>query len=197
MNLILIGPPGAGKGTQGKILEEKYGLKQLSTGDMLRAEVAAGSELGKKAKAIMDRGDLVSDDIIVDMIDARLEKPDCVRGVIFDGFPRTVDQAQALDVMLGKKGKPLTAVILFEVDEDQLVGRLNTRIAQTKAAGQDVRADDNEETLRKRLQVFRDQTAPIIPYYKGRNMLQSVDGMASIDVVEAELAKILQSARAA
>lgn len=197
MNLILIGPPGAGKGTQGKILEEKYGLKQLSTGDMLRAEVAAGSDLGKKAKAIMDRGDLVSDDIIVDMIDARLEKPDCVRGVIFDGFPRTVDQAQALDVMLGKKGKPLTAVILFEVDEDQLVGRLNTRIAQTKAAGQDVRADDNEETLRKRLGVYRNQTAPLIPYYEAAGLLKPVDGMAAIDAVTAQIDVFLKAAKVA
>lgn len=197
MNLILIGPPGAGKGTQGKILEEKYGLKQLSTGDMLRAEVAAGSDLGKKAKAIMDRGDLVSDDIIVDMIDARLEKPDCVRGVIFDGFPRTVDQAQALDVMLGKKGKPLTAVILFEVDEDQLVGRLNTRIAQTKAAGQDVRADDNEETLRKRLGVYRNQTAPLIPYYEAAGLLKPVDGMAAIDAVTAQINAFLKAAKVA
>ncbi len=197
MNLILIGPPGAGKGTQAKILEDKYGLKQLSTGDMLRAEVASGSDLGKKAKDIMDRGDLVPDDLIVDMIASRMEADDCKNGVIFDGFPRTVDQAQALDSMLSEKGNPLAAVILFEVDEEELVGRLNTRVEQAKAAGQEVRADDNEETLRNRLQVYRNQTAPIIPYYEAEDMLSRVDGMASIDEVSASVASILDKAKAA
>ncbi len=197
INLILLGPPGAGKGTQAKRLEEKYGLKQLSTGDMLRAEMAAASPLGLKVKAIVDSGSLVTDEIMIEMIAKRIEQSDCKNGVIFDGFPRTVAQAEALDVMLDERGRPLSAVIELKVDEESLVKRLNNRIAETKARGEAVRGDDNEETLRKRLQVFRDQTAPIIPYYKGRNMLQSVDGMASIDVVEAELAKILQSARAA
>lgn len=197
INLILLGPPGAGKGTQAKRLEDKYGLKQLSTGDMLRAEIAAGSELGLKAKSIMDAGSLVSDDIVIAMIAGRIEQPDCKNGVIFDGFPRTVAQAEALDTMLGEKGRPLSAVIELKVDEEVLVSRLTTRIAETKARGEPVRADDNEETLRKRLEVFRAQTAPIIPYYKAQGMLQSVDGMAAIDAVEAELAKILQSARAA
>lgn len=197
MNLILIGPPGAGKGTQAKILEEKYGLKQLSTGDMLRAEVASGSDLGKKAKDIMDRGDLVPDDLIVDMIASRMEADDCKNGVIFDGFPRTVDQAQALDSMLSEKGNPLAAVILFEVDEEELVGRLNTRVEQAKAAGQEVRADDNEETLRNRLQVYRNQTAPIIPYYEAEDMLSRVDGMASIEDVSSAVASILDKAKAA
>jgi len=197
INLILLGPPGAGKGTQAKRLEEKYGLKQLSTGDMLRAEMAAASPLGLKVKAIVDSGSLVTDEIMIEMIASRIEQSDCKNGVIFDGFPRTVAQAEALDVMLDERGRPLSAVIELKVDEESLVKRLNNRIAETKARGEAVRGDDNEETLRKRLQVFRDQTAPIIPYYKGRNMLQSVDGMASIDVVEAELAKILQSARAA
>lgn len=197
INLILLGPPGAGKGTQAKRLEEKYGLKQLSTGDMLRAEMAAGSPLGLKVKAIVDSGALVTDEIMIEMIASRVEQPDCKNGVIFDGFPRTVAQAEALDTMLSERGRPLSAVIELKVDEESLVKRLNNRIAETIARGEAVRGDDNEETLRKRLQVFRDQTAPIIPYYKGRNMLQSIDGMASIDVVEAELAKILQRAKAA
>lgn len=197
MNIILIGPPGAGKGTQAKILEQKYGLKQLSTGDMLRAEVAAGSELGKKAKEIMDRGDLVSDEIIVDMIASRMGQADCAKGVIFDGFPRTVDQAQALDAMLDNKGKPLTAVIQLTVDEEELVNRLNTRVAQAKDAGQDVRADDNEKTLRNRLAVFHGQTAPILPYYEAVGLLQSVDGMQSIEDVSAEIDEMLKKAQAA
>ena len=197
INLILLGPPGAGKGTQAKRLEEKYGLKQLSTGDMLRAEMAAGSPLGLKVKAIVDSGSLVTDGIMIEMIASRIEQADCKNGVIFDGFPRTVAQAEALDTMLNERARPLSAVIELKVDEESLVKRLNNRIKETMARGEAVRGDDNEETLRKRLQVFRDQTAPIIPYYKGRNMLQSIDGMASIEAVEAELAKILQSARAA
>ena len=197
MNIILIGPPGAGKGTQAAFIQDKYGLKQLSTGDMLRAEVSAWSELGKKAKAIMDRGELVSDEIIVDMIAARLEQPDCASGAIFDGFPRTVDQAQALDAMLEDKGKPLSAVIQIIVDEDELVGRLNTRIRQAKEAGQEVRADDNEETLRKRLEVYRNQTAPIIPYYEAVGIMSKVDGMAPIDDVSEQIDGFLKAAQAA
>jgi adenylate kinase len=197
MNLILIGPPGAGKGTQAKILEQKYGLKQLSTGDMLRAEIAAGSDLGMKAKEIIDRGDLVSDEIMVDMIAARLEKPDCNKGVIFDGFPRTVDQAQALDAMLANKGKPLHAVIQITVDEEILVGRLKNRIAETIAAGQEVRGDDNEETLRKRLGVYRAQTAPILPYYEAEGLLRKVDGMRPIEDVTEQIEGFIDEARAA
>lgn len=192
MYLILIGPPGAGKGTQAKILEAEYGLKQLSTGDMLRAEIAAGSDLGKKAKAIMDAGSLISDDIMVDMIARRIEEPDCAKGVIFDGFPRTVDQAQALDAMLGDKGRPIKAVIEFVVDEEALVGRLKTRIQQTIDAGQPVRGDDNEETLRKRLGVYRAQTAPILPYYEAADLLHKVDGMKPIDFVTSEIKGILK-----
>ena len=197
INLILLGPPGAGKGTQAKRLEEKYGLKQLSTGDMLRAEMAAGSPLGMKVKAIVDSGSLVTDEIMIEMIASRIEQPDCKNGVIFDGFPRTVAQAEALDTMLTERGRPLSAIIELKVDEESLVKRLNNRIAETMARGEAVRGDDNEETLRKRLQVFREQTAPIIPYYKGKGMLQSIDGMAAMDVVEAEIAKILQKAKAA
>lgn len=191
MNLILLGPPGAGKGTQAKRLEQVHGLKQLSTGDMLRAEVTAGSELGQKAKAIMDAGQLVSDDIIIAMIASKLDTPECQNGVIFDGFPRTVAQADALDKMLAAKGRPLTAVIELQVNEDVLVDRLNNRISEMTARGETPRSDDNAETLRKRLQVYRDQTAPIIPYYERKQTLRSVDGMADIDDVAAQIDSVL------
>ena len=191
MNLILLGPPGAGKGTQAKLLEDKFGLKQLSTGDMLRAEVAAGTDLGRQAKTIMDSGQLISDDIIIAMIADRIEQDDCRNGVIFDGFPRTVAQAEALDRMLNAKGRPLTAVIELKVDEEVLVSRLHNRIAEMAAKGQAARSDDNEETLRKRLQVFRDQTAPIIPYYQRKKTLREIDGMAEINVVASEIEAVL------
>ena len=197
MNIILLGPPGAGKGTQAKILEEKFGLKQLSTGDMLRAEVASGSALGQKAKDIMDSGNLVPDEIIVDMIAACLDKPECEGGIIFDGFPRTVDQAQALDSMLEDKGKPLAAVIQIVVDETVLIERLNTRIRQMTEAGQEVRSDDNEETLKSRLEVYRNQTTPIIPYYETEGLLYKVDGMAPIEDVAEQIEKFLKSAQTA
>ena len=197
MNIILLGPPGAGKGTQARKLETKYGLKQLSTGDMLRAEVAAGTELGVKAKKIMDEGGLVSDDIIIGMVANRIEQADCKNGVIFDGFPRTVAQAEALDKMLAAKGKSLPVVIALEVDEDELVNRLNTRIAEAKAAGQDVRSDDNEDTLRNRLKVYRKDTAPIIPYYKDRDMHHGIDGMRAIDDVESAIDQVIQKSKAA
>lgn len=192
MYLIVIGPPGAGKGTQAKILEQEYGLKQLSTGDMLRAEIAGGTELGKKAKAVMDAGNLVSDEIVVDMISSRIEQPDCAKGVIFDGFPRTVDQAEALDVMLADKGKKIDAVIEFVVDEEALVDRLRNRIQQTIDAGQPVRSDDNEETLRNRLKVYRGQTAPILPYYESTGLLKKIDGMLPIDHVTQAIKAILK-----
>jgi len=192
MNLILLGPPGAGKGTQAKRLEDKHGLKQLSTGDMLRAEVAAGSELGKKAKAVMDAGQLVSDDIIIAMIAGRMDQPDCRNGVIFDGFPRTVAQAEALDRMLQEKGRAPCIVIELKVDETALINRLNNRIAEMKARGEAPRSDDNAETLRKRLQVYRDQTAPIIPHYEKKRALRSVDGMAEIEDVAAQIEAALK-----
>ena len=191
INIILLGPPGAGKGTQAKKLEEVRKLKQLSTGDMLRAEISGGTDLGKQAKTVMDRGDLVSDDIIIGMIESRMSKIDCAAGVIFDGFPRTTPQAEALDKMLIGKNKPLAAVIELVVNEEELVNRLRTRVAQTKAAGQPVRADDNEETLRNRLKVFREQTALIIPYYERKGLLQKVDGMQEMGAVEREISAIL------
>jgi adenylate kinase len=186
-NLILLGPPGAGKGTQAKKLEDQFGLKQLSTGEMLRADIAAGTELGKKAQTFMNRGDLVPDAVVIDMIASRIEQPDCRKGVIFDGFPRTVPQAQALDGMLKEKGRPLAAVIELAVDEEELVNRLNTRIEQTKAAGQPLRADDNVQTLRHRLKVYREQTALIIPYYREQGLLHTLDGMKPIGDIEQEI----------
>lgn len=193
LNIVLIGPPGAGKGTQAKILEEKFGLKQLSTGDMLRAEIAGETELGKKAKEIMDRGDLIPDEIVIGMISSRMDGRDCKNGVIFDGFPRTPTQAQALDFLLNQRGAPIKAAIRLTVDEEELVNRLNSRIEQTRAAGGEVRGDDNEDTFRKRLGVYHEQTAPIIPYYTELGLLKEVDGMQDIDKVSADIAAVLQA----
>ncbi len=190
MNIILLGPPGAGKGTQAERLVAERGLIQLSTGDMLRAAVAAGTDVGKRAKEIMDRGDLVPDDVVIQIISERLDAPDAQAGVILDGFPRTVAQAKALDELLARKGMKLHAVIELEVDEAALVARIEKRAAETGGA----RADDNVETLRNRLEVYREQTAPIIPYYRGKGALKTVDGMAPIETVGAEIDKILDAA---
>ena len=187
MNLILLGPPGAGKGTQAKRLEERYGLKQLSTGDMLRAAIAEGSPLGRQVKEILDRGDLVTDEIMLDMIAERIAQPDCDRGFILDGFPRTVRQAEGLDETLARHGKALAVVIEMKVDEAALFARVANRAAQSA----EKRSDDTEETLRKRLGVYRDQTAPIIPYYRGKGLLKTVDGMADMDTVTRQIEAIL------
>jgi adenylate kinase len=187
MNIILFGAPGAGKGTQAEKLVAKYGLVQLSTGDMLRAAIGAGTDLGKRAKEIMDRGDLVSDDIIVGMIAARLDDKDCANGVILDGFPRTVAQAEALDEMLASKGLSLDGVIEIRVDEAALFARIENRAAETGGA----RSDDNADTLRKRLTVYHENTAPLLPYYRDKGVLKSVDGMATIDEVAAQIESIL------
>lgn len=191
MNIILLGPPGAGKGTQAKLLEDTRGMKQLSTGDMLRAEIAAQSPLGQKVKAIMDSGALVSDDIVIEMISGRIDQPDCAKGFILDGFPRTVAQAEALDRMLDHKGRKLDAVIELAVDEAILLSRIEKRAAES---GGNVRADDNAEALKKRLGVYRDQTAPILPYYKAKGVLKQVDGMAAIEDVTRQIATILDAA---
>ncbi|MDF2097266.1 adenylate kinase [Aquibaculum arenosum] len=193
MNIILLGPPGAGKGTQAARLEEVHGVKQLSTGDMLRAAVASGSELGQQAKDIMDRGALMPDALMIDMISERIEQPDCAKGFILDGFPRTVAQAEALDALLECKGLRLDAVIEIKVDEEALVGRIESRIAE--AGGNGTRSDDNVETLRKRLEVYRQQTAPILPYYRDKGALKTVDGMRSIEEVAQAIETLLAEAR--
>lgn len=187
MNLILLGPPGAGKGTQAEFMVDEFGLVQLSTGDMLRAAVAAGTSVGKKAKKIMDRGDLVPDKIVVGIIADRIDEPDCEKGFILDGFPRNVAQAEALDKMLGKKKLQLDSVIEIRVDDEILISRIEKRAAETGGE----RADDNAETLRKRLVVYHEQTAPLLPYYERKGRLNVVDGMLSIEEVSAQIREIL------
>lgn len=216
MNLILLGPPGAGKGTQAQRLQDEFGLRQLSTGDMLRAAVKSGSELGREAGAIMERGGLVPDALIVSMIDERISQPDCAKGFILDGFPRTEGQAEALDGMLGRRGLKLHHVIEMEVDEAALVERITGRFACAKCgAGYhdtfkrpkvegvcDVcgsheftrRKDDNAETVTARLKAYRDQTAPLLPYYAARGVLKKVDGMASMDEVYRQIKAVLGQA---
>ncbi|MBL6772698.1 MAG: adenylate kinase [Alphaproteobacteria bacterium] len=215
MNIILLGPPGAGKGTQAKILVTERGMVQLSTGDMLRAVRASGSELGERFGELMDRGDLIPDDMIIEMIDERLDEPDCRNGAIFDGFPRTSGQAAALDDMLERKNLPLRAVIEMTVDEDALVERITGRYScENCGAGyHDVfqrpavegvcdscghtsfkrRPDDNAQTVRDRLTVYRRDTAPIIPHYEAQGLIQRVDGMADIDDVRAAIAAIMDN----
>lgn len=188
MKLILLGPPGAGKGTQAQRLQETYGLVQLSTGDMLRAAVKAGTEVGKKAEAIMARGDLVPDEVVVGIISDRIDQPDARKGYILDGFPRNVAQAEALDKMLESKGTKLDAVVELEVDDKILLGRIETRAAQT-AGGP--RADDNAEALAKRLKVYHEQTAPLVAYYKQKGALKGVDGMKDIDEVTRQIEAVL------
>ncbi len=183
MKLILLGPPGAGKGTQATRLMEKHGIPQLSTGDMLRAAVKAGTPVGLQAKAVMETGGLVSDQIVVGIIADRMEEPDAKKGFILDGFPRTVAQAQALDEMLAKKGMKLHSIVELKVDENALLARIEKRAAETLAAGEVVRADDNPEAFKKRLQAYREQTAPVSAYYGSKGTLKQVDGMASIDDV--------------
>jgi adenylate kinase len=219
MNVILLGPPGAGKGTQAKRLEKRHNLIQLSTGDMLRAAVASGSELGRKAKSVMDAGHLVPDDLMIAMIADRIGQADCAKGFILDGFPRTTPQAEALDRMLAAKGLQLQAVIEMKVDEDVLVDRItgrytcarcgagyHDRYQKPKVAGVcdncggtefKRRADDTEETVRTRLAAYHAQTAPILPYYRGRGVLQAVDGMASIDEVTCQIEGVLAAAMGA
>jgi adenylate kinase len=183
MRLILLGPPGAGKGTQAVRMVERLGIPQLSTGDMLRAAVAAGTPVGQKAKAIMDRGELVSDDIVVGIIADRIDEADAKRGFVLDGFPRTVAQAEAFDRMLADKGLKLDAVIEFKVDENALAERIMKRAEEMEARGEPVRKDDNPEVFKTRLDAYKGQTAPLSNYYSSRGCLKTVDGMRPIDEV--------------
>jgi adenylate kinase len=183
MRLILLGPPGSGKGTQATRLVQKYGIPQLSTGDMLRAAAAAGTPIGLKAKAIMDSGSLVPDDIVVGIIAQRVEEPDAHLGFILDGFPRTVAQAKALDAILESKQHGLDAAIELRADPDRLVERIIRRADEAKAAGQPVRKDDDPEVFKTRLDAYRRDTAAVTPYYRDKGLLHEVDGMAPIDNV--------------
>jgi len=191
MRLILLGPPGAGKGTQAARLTEKFKIPQLSTGDMLRAAVKAGTPVGLQAKAVMDAGGLVSDEIVCGIISDRIEEADASNGFILDGFPRTVAQAQALDALLAKKGMDLDAIVELKVDENALLARIEKRAAETVAAGGTVRADDNPEAFKVRLVSYREQTAPVSAYYASKGVLKTVDGMAPIDQVTAALDAML------
>ena len=189
MNIIIFGPPGAGKGTQAQVIVDERGVVQLSTGDMLRSAIAAGTELGMKAKQIMDAGQLVSDEIMVGMISERMAEDDCANGVILDGFPRTVAQAKALDSMLDGRGVSLDKVIEIQVDEVALFARIEKRAAETGAA----RSDDNADVLAQRLKVYHTNTAPVLPYYREKGLLMSVDGMQDVEKVSEAIRQCLDS----
>ncbi len=212
MNIVFLGPPGAGKGTQAKKIAEKYGIPQISTGDMFREHLSKGTELGQKAKEYMDKGQLVPDEIVLGMVEERLKQPDCEKGFILDGFPRTVPQAEALDKLLEKIGKKIDYAICIDVPDDELVKRLTGRrtckncgmmyhviFKPPKEEGKcDVcggelyqRADDNEETVRNRLKVYHEQTEPIIQFYEKKGVLHRIDGMGSIDEIFDRIVKVL------
>ncbi|CDX21455.1 adenylate kinase [Mesorhizobium sp. SOD10] len=194
MRLILLGPPGAGKGTQAQRLVEKHGIPQLSTGDMLRAAVQAGTEVGKRAKAVMDAGELVSDEIVNAIVAERIDQPDCAKGFILDGYPRTLVQADAVEAMLAERGIALDTVIELVVDDKALVGRIVKRAEDAKAVGQPVRKDDNPAVFEERLREYYKKTAPLTGYYYAKGKLKTVDGMLSIDAVTTEIGKVLSAA---
>jgi len=183
MRLILLGPPGAGKGTQAKVLVDTYGIPQLSTGDILRSAIANKTPLGLAAKEVMDRGDLVSDEIVNGIVSERLDAEDCKNGFVLDGFPRTIPQALALEQMLEDKGMHLNAVVEIKAEPETLIARIVNRARESAAATGQTRADDNEEVLRNRLNVYREQTAPLVEHYRGKGLLKTVDGMAEVDEV--------------
>ena len=187
MRLVLLGPPGSGKGTQATRLKEKLGLAHISTGDMLRAEIAAGTELGKQAKSVMDAGNLVSDEILLGMLESRLSQADVAKGFILDGYPRNVAQANALDAVLAKIGQPLDAVVQLDVGTDLLVQRIAGRAAEQG------RADDTPESVRNRLNVYNEQTAPVVDFYAARGTLERVDGVGELDEVEARIHKAIKA----
>ncbi|MCJ8520648.1 adenylate kinase [Pseudorhizobium tarimense] len=191
MRLILLGPPGAGKGTQAQRIVEKHGIPQLSTGDMLRAAVAAQTDVGRRAKEVMDAGQLVSDDIVNAIVSERIDAPDCARGFILDGYPRTLAQADAVDAMLRGKGQSLDVAIELVVDDSAMVGRILRRAEEAHAAGQPVRKDDNADVYADRLRAYYKSTAPLTGYYYAKGKLKSVDGMADMDAVTAEIEKVL------
>jgi adenylate kinase len=191
LNLVLFGPPGAGKGTQAKILQESRGWPQLSTGEMLRDACRRGTELGLKSRALMDRGELVPDDIVIAIIAERLDQPDCAAGAVFDGFPRTIPQAEALDTMLARRGRQIDRVIELKVKDEVLSGRMEQRIAD----GGPLRADDTPDTLNFRLGVYYRNTCPLIDYYRAQGKLAGVDGMAPIANVADAIAQILDTPR--
>jgi adenylate kinase len=195
MRLILLGPPGAGKGTQAQHLVAKYGIVQLSTGDMLRAAVRAGTTLGRQVEAIMARGALCPDDVVVTIVEERIAQPDAAKGFILDGFPRTVAQAEALDTMLARHEIALDAVVELRVDEAALVRRIENRIAEMKSRGEALRPDDNPDVLHRRLLAYREQTAPLIAYYRRHGVLHTVDGMAPIPVVADAIEDVLAEVR--
>src|SRR4051812_33443415 len=190
MRLILLGPPGAGKGTQAQRLVTKHGIVQLSTGDMLRAAVKAGTPVGLKVKDIMERGDLCPDALVVAIVADRIEQPDAKNGFILDGFPRTVAQAEALEAMLADKHMELDGVVELQVDEGILIQRIESRISEMLARGEPLRKDDDPEVLKTRLEAYRRQTAPLIDYYRARGLLHGIDGMAPIDAVTAAIDRI-------
>lgn len=191
MIVIFLGPPGAGKGTQAALISAKHDIPQLSTGDMLRAAIAAGSEVGRKAKAVMEAGALVSDDIVAGIVSERIDMEDCRPGFLLDGFPRTIEQAHMLDDILKQKGRELACVLELVVDEASLINRLESRVAETRARGDQVRADDNPETFKKRLGVYKAETAPLVPHYEAKGVLTKIDGMRPIAEVTGRIDEIL------
>jgi len=196
VNIVLFGPPGAGKGTQAKILTEKHGWPQLSTGDMLRAAVKAQTDLGKKVDAILTKGELVSDDIVIGIIGERYDQPDCRDGAVFDGFPRTIAQAEALDRMLTERGKKIDMVLELKVDEAALIRRAEQRVKETIAQGGTPRSDDQPDTVKFRQQVYRDNTAPLLDFYARQGKVTTVDGMAPIEAVTAAIANAVAAKKA-